>query len=121
MRVDLAIAQAKHRPQGKHIGSHPYDVRMTDDGGDGGNSTSYLLRRLARERPDVCGRIKGDIIPFIRIAGFFVSAVFQLEDFNDGYCKTSPRSPKPRRGDTEGTGSARRRPANDRSSTDTGS
>jgi hypothetical protein len=32
----------------------PYNVRkLSEQGGDGGNSTSYRLRRLAREAPEI--------------------------------------------------------------------
>ena len=58
MRADLAAAQAEHRPQGFRSDLElPADGRkLSDEGGDGGNSTNYLLRRVARERPDVLAR-----------------------------------------------------------------
>jgi hypothetical protein len=48
MRADLAEAQVEHRKPGRPE-EMPYDVRrLSDSGGDGGNSAAYLLRRLAR-------------------------------------------------------------------------
>lgn len=50
--AELARAQAEHRGPG----GNPYDVRngskLSEKGGDGGNSAAYLLRRLARDYPE---------------------------------------------------------------------
>jgi hypothetical protein len=46
MQTLLAEAQAKNRKQGKH---HPSNGKVSG----GGNNAEYLLRRLARERPDL--------------------------------------------------------------------
>ena len=54
MLAELARAQAKHRKQGTRTDQHPYDVRkLSESGSDGGNSSAYLLRRLARDHPEV--------------------------------------------------------------------
>jgi hypothetical protein len=51
-RLDTTRAreQITSRPQGAH---HPYDIRMTTNSKDGGTGSAYLLRRIARSRPDV--------------------------------------------------------------------
>jgi hypothetical protein len=52
LKAELARAQVEHRKQGRPgEDKKPYNVRvLTEHGGDGGNSTAYLQRRLARER-----------------------------------------------------------------------
>lgn len=50
----LADAQAKYRGQGTRTDTLPYEIRkLSSRGGDGGTSAAYLLRRLARENPDL--------------------------------------------------------------------
>jgi hypothetical protein len=52
LKAIRAKTQAKHRKQGTRIdlSEHLDNVKMLDEGG---NSASYLLRRLANERPDL--------------------------------------------------------------------
>lgn len=52
MRAELARRQAEHRPQGKHISSTA-NKPLRNEGGD---SPSKLLRRLARDHPDILAR-----------------------------------------------------------------
>lgn len=52
MRTDLAKAQVKHRPQGKH---HVAVGNMKN----GSNQSAYLLRRLARGHEDILAAYEG--------------------------------------------------------------
>ena len=49
-KYDLARTQNEHRSQGTRTDQHVYDINKLKRRGRG---TAYLLRRLARERPDL--------------------------------------------------------------------
>lgn len=60
MRAENAKAQVEYRPQGTRTDLLlPYDIRkLSTKGCDGGTSRDYLLRRLARKRPDLLEKYK---------------------------------------------------------------
>jgi hypothetical protein len=61
-RYDIfrAQTQAKYRPQGKHRdAAHVDDINMIK----GSTSASYLLRRLARQRPDILAATRRAAMP----------------------------------------------------------
>jgi hypothetical protein len=54
MQAGLARAQVKHRPQGTRTDLLPVQSRKLTSGS---TNSAYLLRRIARERPDADRRI----------------------------------------------------------------
>jgi hypothetical protein len=69
MLGELARAQAKHRKRGRPKEQKPYVVRnISEKGGDGGNSSGYLLRRLSRDHPEVLQRYERREFKSVRAA-----------------------------------------------------
>jgi hypothetical protein len=64
MQADLARAQVEHRKPGKN---HKFPS-LQRKGDDGGNSSAYLLRRLARERPDLLDAYESGRFKSVRAA-----------------------------------------------------
>ncbi len=76
MRADLARAQAKHRKQGTRTDRLPYKIRKSSDkGGDGGTGSAYLLRRLARDHPDILEQYERSEFRSVRAAAIAAGIV----------------------------------------------
>jgi hypothetical protein len=71
MQAELAKAQARHRKQGTRTDLQRDNVtKLRGKGGssDGGNSGSYLLRRLARDHPVILARYERGEFKSVRAA-----------------------------------------------------
>jgi hypothetical protein len=69
MDVELAHAQAAYRSQGIRADVLPYPIRkLSENSGDGGTSSKRLLRKLAREFPDVLDRYEAGEFPNVKTA-----------------------------------------------------
>jgi hypothetical protein len=79
MQTLLAQARVEHPGQGVRTDLLPYDVRKSSDhGGDGGNSANYLLRRLARQRPDLLSAYEQGRFKSVRAAAKAAGIIHEL-------------------------------------------
>jgi hypothetical protein len=77
MEAELAKAQAKYRKQGTRTDQHGYDVTKLrgENSAGGGNSAAYLLRRLARDHPDILAAYERGEFKSVRQAGIAAGIV----------------------------------------------
>jgi hypothetical protein len=91
VRVQLATAQAKHRKQGARTDQHVDNINKLKRGGDG---AQYLLRRLAREKPEILAAYERGDFKSVRaaaIAAGIVTLPTPLDQLRKDWKKASPR------------------------------
>jgi hypothetical protein len=91
VRVRLATAQAEHRKQGARTDQHLDNIKKLNDGG---TASQYLLRRLAREQPEILAAYERGDFKSVRaaaIAAGIVKVPTALDQLRKDWRKASPR------------------------------
>jgi hypothetical protein len=84
MRTELTRAQIEHRSQGTRTDQHPYDIRkLSEKGGDGGTSTAYLLRRIAKKKPEILAAYERGEYPSVRAAAVAAEIISKPDPYNE--------------------------------------
>lgn len=83
MQAENARAQVECRGQGTRTDTLSYDVTKLrgENGSGGGNSSGYLLRRLARDHPDILDRYEAGEFKSVRAAAKVAGIVKELTPF----------------------------------------